>query len=177
MTEYRWREGSSFERARVVVRFREGVRLSGRPDTGDEIERAGIGPWASLTNEFPGLVLSPVFGPAVEDQLSSLQARAAELDPTYRAPDFGAFFYIDAPPETDLVALLKSLLAWNSVEEAYIDQGAPDPVVNAANDPRPRTRATWIPRPMASTLNTLGRLRAVTAPDNDFRSTWSRVGR
>jgi serine protease len=146
MSGYERSEGSSFERARVVVRFREGVRLSGRPDPAEEIEQAGLGPWTRLTDEFPGLTLSPVFD-TNQEQLQGLQARAAEADPTYKAPDFGAFFYIDAPPETDLVALVKNLLTWRSVEEAYVDQGGPDPVVNAADDPRSPNQGYLDPSP------------------------------
>jgi hypothetical protein len=137
-------EDSSFDRPRVVVRFREGVRLSSRADLEGEIERVGIGPWSQLTEEFPGLKLTPVFD---LDQIEGLQARATEADPTYRPPDFGTFFYVDPPAQTDLIALVKTLLSWNSVQEAYIDQAGPDPVVNAANDPRSPNQGYLDPSP------------------------------
>jgi serine protease len=50
-----------FDRPRVVVRFREGVRLANEPDLGDLIECIGTGPWKQLINEFPGVTLNPVF--------------------------------------------------------------------------------------------------------------------
>jgi hypothetical protein len=31
-----------------------------------------------------------------------------EMDPTYKPANFGAFFYLDAPSETDLVALVNA---------------------------------------------------------------------
>jgi hypothetical protein len=127
---------AAFERPRVVVRFREGLQLSDQSDLGDQIEQTGIGPWKKLAQEFPGLKLSPVFTFLKRDGVQELTRRAMEMDPTYKPADFGAFYYVDAPPETDLVALVKTLLRWNSVQEAYIDQAGPDPVVNAADDPR-----------------------------------------
>ncbi len=70
-----------------------------------------------------------------------------EMDPTYKPADFGTFYYVDAPPETDLVALVTTLLRWNSVQEAYIDQAAPDPVVNAVDDPRSVNQGYLDPAP------------------------------
>lgn len=119
---------------RVVVRFRDGLKLSERDDIGKEIEALHLGPWSKLVAQFPGLKLSPVFtaGAGLQD----LTRRAMEIDPTYTPPDFGAFFYMDAPPQTELPAVLKSLLTWDGVREAYIDRAGPDPAVTAVNDPR-----------------------------------------
>jgi serine protease len=138
---------TAFERPRAVVRFREGLRLSDRSDLGDQIEQMGIGPWKKLVKEFPGLKLSPVFTHLKRGDLQELSRRAMETDPTYKPADFGAFYYLDAPPETDLVALVKALLHWNSVQEAYIDQAGPDPVVNAADDPRSANQGYLDPAP------------------------------
>lgn len=138
---------TAFERPRVVIRFREGVRLSDQWDLGDQIEEMGVGPWKKLVQEFPGLKPSPVFTYLKRDDTQELSRRAMEMDPTYKPADFEAFYYIDAPPETDLVALVKSLLRWNSVQEAYIDQAGPDPVVNAADDPRSVNQGYLDPAP------------------------------
>lgn len=126
----------AFERPRVVVRFREGVQLTDRSDLGEQIEQRGIGPWEKLLREFPDLKLSPVFAESKRADLQELKRRAVEMDPTYKPADFGTFYYLDAPSETDLSALVKTLLRWNSVQEAYIDQTGPDPFVNPADDPR-----------------------------------------
>ena len=137
----------SFDRPRVVVRFDEGARLRGRGKPEVEIQRAGIGPWDKLVEEFPGLRLSPVFAQEKGTEIRQLTARAAEMDPTYKPADFGAFYYVDAPPETDLVALVKALLRWKSVQTAYIDRAGPDPVVNAADDPRSANQGYLDPSP------------------------------
>ncbi|SFV16098.1 S8 family serine peptidase [Pseudoduganella namucuonensis] len=125
-----------FDRPRVVIRFREGVALDGQANIEDQIERSGIGPWKKLNGAFPGIKLSPVFTHLGAGELQELTRRAMRMDPGYRATDFGAFYYADTPPETDLMALVKTLLNWNSVETAYIDQAGPDPLVNGSDDPR-----------------------------------------
>ena len=42
---------------------------------------------------------------------------------------------------------MKELLRWNSIQEAYIDQSGPDPVVNAADDPRSTFQGYLDPAP------------------------------
>jgi serine protease len=143
--EMTWKR--EFERPRVVVRFRDGLRLSDQSDLGDQIEQMGIGPWKELVQEFPGLKLSPVFTYRKSEDWQKLSRRAMEMDPRYKPADFNAFYYVDAPPKTDLVALVKTLLRWNSVQEAYIDQAGPDPVVNAADDPRSVNQGYLDPAP------------------------------
>lgn len=140
-------DGTMFDRPRVVIRFREGVRLADRPDLEDQIEHAGIGPWKRLTSEFPGLKLSPVITRLKASDLQELTRRAMEMDPTYKPADFNAFYYVDAPPETDLVGLVKTLLHWNSIQTAYIDHAGPDPFVNAADDPRSVNQGYLDPSP------------------------------
>jgi hypothetical protein len=43
--------------------------------------------------------------------------------------------------------MVKTLLRWNSVQEAYIDQAGPDPVVNATDDPRSTNQGYLDPSP------------------------------
>ena len=127
---------ATFDRPRVVVRFRESVRFSVGPALEEQIEQSGIGPWKKLTAEFPDLRLSPVFTFLSREELQDLTHRAVEVDPTYRPADFSLFFFVDAPPETDLVALVRTLLSWNSVQTAYVDQGGPDPGFDPSLDGR-----------------------------------------
>ncbi len=110
--------------ARVVVRFTEDIRLSAGSKSGEELEVRGIGPWRELTRKFPGLELTPVFRDPIR-RFDSLIERAKHIDPSYRPADFGAFYYVDAPEETDLVALVRALLEWTSVESAYIEVFSP----------------------------------------------------
>jgi serine protease len=140
-------ENVSFNNPKVVVRFREGVRLpEASPE--EQIDCLGIGSWKDLSRDFPGVRnITPVFTALKPDQLRELTIRAQESDPSYKPADFQAFYQIDAAPGTDLVALAKTLLRWNSVQEAYIDQAGPDPVVNPANDPRSVNQGYLDPAP------------------------------
>ncbi len=124
------------EPPRVVVRFRDTVKLADAPDPAGEVERSGIGPWDRLSREFHGLTLTPLLSAAGRSQAPELARRAMDRDPNYRPADFSSFFHVDAPPGTDLVALARELLSWQSVREAYVDQAGPDPAVNALDDPR-----------------------------------------
>lgn len=135
-----------YEPAKVVIRFREGINLKG-PNLERQIDQQGIGQWEKLVQDFPNLKLSPVFQEPVHDIINNLNKRAVENDPTYRPIDFSVFYYIDAPSGTDLVSLVKVLLRWNSIKEAYIDQSGPDPVVNAGNDPRSSNQGYLDPAP------------------------------
>ena len=139
-------DNKQFEPAKVVIRFREGVKLK-EPNPEKQIEQQGIGPWKKLSQAFPDLKLSPVFKEPNQEMISDLIKRAVENDPTYSQVDFSVFYYVDAPPGTDLVSLVKVLLGWNSIQEAYIDQSGPDPVVNAADDPRSTSQGYLDPAP------------------------------
>lgn len=147
VTDYLLRNDVMFEPPRVVVRFHQGVELPVEANPENYIERLGVGPWRKLTQEFPDMKLSPVFTHMKPDALRELANRAAEMDPTYRPADFSVFYYLDAPPGTDLVALVKTLLRWGSVQEAYIDQAGPDPLVNAGDDPRSVNQGYLDPSP------------------------------
>ncbi len=135
-----------FDIQRVVVRFHEGIRLPNEPNPEKYIDKFGIGPWEKLTQEFPNLKLIPVFR-TDNNGLNSLIKKAFEMDSTYKPVDFSVFYYIDAPPGTNLIDLIKRLLRWNSVKEAYIDQSGPDPIVNPIDDPRSPNQGYLDPSP------------------------------
>lgn len=120
----------------VVVKFYDFVEIHYEDGVERYIGESGIGPWNQLVKEFPDIRLRPLFTSLKPDEIQKLVARAIELDPTYRPPNFFTYFYIDAPPETNLEALAKVLMTWPAIETVYVDRPGPDPVVNAADDPR-----------------------------------------
>ena len=87
-------DNKQFEPARVVVRFREGIKLRD-PNPEKQIEQLGIGPWNKLSQDFPDLKLSPVFREPKQDMINDLVRRAVENDPTYKPVDFSVFYYVD----------------------------------------------------------------------------------
>jgi hypothetical protein len=68
--------------------------------------------------------------------LERLVERAREMDPTYQPGHFFGYFAIETDRAVDLHAIARQLRTWPSVSVAYVDIPAPDPVVNAADDPR-----------------------------------------
>ncbi|MDQ1918931.1 S8 family serine peptidase [Massilia pseudoviolaceinigra] len=137
----------AFGRPRVVVRFREGARLDDTGNLGDQIEQTGLGSWSNLLDQFPGITVTPVFSSEVRNkQLGAVTTRALELDTSYKPADFSTFFYIDAPGDTDMVALAKTLLNWNSVQTAYIDRAGPPPVI-PSDDPQRANQGYLDPAP------------------------------
>ncbi|MBC7873040.1 MAG: S8 family serine peptidase [Ferruginibacter sp.] len=120
----------------VVIKFHEFVSLPYRKGVEQEIIKTNIGPWESLQKEFPGISLLPLITPDSKKKADELIKKAKRTDPTYKAVDFGKFFYIPVPAGIDAEALVKSLHGWRSVEVVYPDYPVPDPVVNDADDPR-----------------------------------------
>jgi len=120
----------------VVVKFHDYVEIPYQDYAEKYVEKSRIGPWSQLLKEFPGISLRRMFTSVSADNIEKLVGRAASLDKEYRPPNLLSYFYIDAPPETNLEELVKILSSWKIVKSAYIDRPAPDPSVNASNDPR-----------------------------------------
>jgi len=124
-------------RPRVVVKFHEHVRLPYENGVERQVEQLGIGPWGGLARAFPGITLLRLFDEPDGEDLRGLQARAVELDPTYRPPPLERYFAVEVPTGADPQALAKALAEWRTVETAYVEGGpTPPPVVNAIDDPR-----------------------------------------
>lgn len=124
-------------RPRVVVKFREHVRLPYEDGVESLVDEMEIGPWAKLAQAFPGITLLRLFREPDANALRALQARAVELDPTYRPVPLDHYFAIEVPTGADPRDLVKAFEAWHSVETAYVEGGpTPPPVVNPADDCR-----------------------------------------
>jgi serine protease len=131
---------------RVVVKFRAGLGLTADSLVEGRLAREDLGPWQELTASVPGIRLRAVFEFESID-FQSLIRRATELDPTYQPADFSSYYYVDAPPATDLKALVLALRKWNNVELVYIANAGPDPGVNASNDYRSPNQGYLDPAP------------------------------
>ena len=135
------------ERPHVVVKFRESAKLPYRDGVEVDLEKHRVGPWGQLAARFPGSSLRRMFTSLEPKAINELVDRAVRTDPTYRPAHLLGYFYVDAPPDADLEALAKTLSAWPSVETAYVDRPGPDPLVNAANDPRSASQGYLDPAP------------------------------
>ena len=124
-------------RPRIVVKFRDHVQLPYTKAAERALEELGLAPWRKLADAAPGLTLEPVFTSLKPARLRELVKTAVQRDPSYRPPNFFAFFAIPYVAGSDLQAMLREVRSWPVVEDAYVDRGpTPPPAVNAANDPR-----------------------------------------
>ena len=135
------------DKPRVVVRFRPEYKIPYVDDAGDDVERLNAGPWKRLAEEFPGITLQRLFRKTKPEELERLIERARQTDPTYEPGHFFGYFAIESDRALDLNALVKRLLSWPSVAVAYVDLPAPDPVVNAGDDPRSPNQGYLDPSP------------------------------
>jgi serine protease len=124
------------EKPRVIVQFRSEYRVPYEDGAEKAIEAQNVGPWRSLAAEFPGITLKRLLRTTTTDQLDRLIERARNTDPDYRPGHFFGYFYVESSQSTNLAALAKAFRSWPSVQAAYVDIPGPDPVVNAADDPR-----------------------------------------
>lgn len=124
----------------IPRRSRVGVRLKRPLEDSDQslVDRLrrhlGERDWDELQLSFPNLIWSPTFSYFTEEQIAALQQRAVENDPTYVPVDFSLFYSIDAPSQTDLVRLVRTLLGFAEIGEAFVDQPGPDPGVMSVDD-------------------------------------------
>jgi len=124
-------------RPRIVVKFHDQVNLPYETGAEDALKKLGLGSWQKIADAAPVITLDPVFVSVMPSRLKELVLTARQCDPTYRPPNFFAFFAIASVPGCDLKAMLDEIRSWTIVEDAYIDRGpTPPPAVNAADDPR-----------------------------------------
>ncbi len=131
----------------VVVAFWEEIDLTYEPGAERELVERGLAPWEELENDFPDMRLVPLFTALDEGGIGELQAKAAQMDPSYEQPRLTRYFRVDAPTEIDLDAVAEVMSRWQNVETAYVDRPGPDPAVAAVDDPRSANQVYLDPAP------------------------------
>ncbi|MDP9194379.1 MAG: S8 family serine peptidase [Acidobacteriota bacterium] len=133
------------ERARVVVKLRSGVDIPPDANVAEFLEKTNVLPLSRLGVKFGKLPMQRAI--REPKRVQELQQRAMQIDPTYRPANLQAYVYIDVPPGADPEAMARELMSLPDVELAYVDRPAPDPLVNAANDPRSASQGYLDPSP------------------------------
>ncbi|MGH4026866.1 MAG: S8 family peptidase [Pseudonocardiaceae bacterium] len=123
-----------FDPPRVIIRFHTNVEVSDDPAV--VLEKSDPPRWRRLVEENGDVTLRPVFTALDPQRLRELQEQAARRDPSYRPESLDRFFYIDVPEARDLESVAKQLRQWATVRSVDIEVVGPDPLVNAADDPR-----------------------------------------
>ena len=123
-----------FDPPRVIIRFHSHVEVPER--AAEVLAKSDPARWRQLVEEHGEVDLEPVFTALEPAQLRELQDLAARRDPTYRAEPLDRFFSVRAPEAKDLESVAKHLRQWAAVRSVEIEMVGPDPLVNAADDPR-----------------------------------------
>ena len=120
----------------VAVRFSPNVKLSYNDDGIKQLLERQFTPIKRLTTKFPGLRMTRLYQALSPEKLSALIKRAQAADETYRPGPFFSYFKIEYDDPSQLSAIAKEMQQWKEVEQAVVYIPAPDPFVNASNDPR-----------------------------------------
>ncbi|WP_327085608.1 S8 family serine peptidase [Nonomuraea sp. NBC_01738] len=123
-----------FEPPQVIVRFHSSVEVLDDPAA--VLKKSDPPRWRRLIAENGAVTLRPVFTALEPARLRELQEHAVRRDPSYRAEPLDHFFYADAKRARDLESMAAALREWATVRSAEVEVIGPDPVVNAADDPR-----------------------------------------
>lgn len=130
------------QRTRVVVKLRSGISIpDGEDVAGFLITRQILPP-----ERFAGVNMERAVS-APSRQVNELQQKAMRLDPAYRPANLLSYVYVDVPPGSDPDELARQLASLPDVELAYVHRPAPDPLVNAADDPRSASQGYLDPSP------------------------------
>ena len=133
--------------AKIIVRFKDLDQFVDDATVKKWIGGTIKGELESLEKEFGNFSLEPLLS---QDQLKlsdKLVARAIKQDKGYRPANFRSFYAIDFKNPKDLIAPVKALFNWESVQSAYIDKAGPDPLVDASDDPRSPNQGYLDPAP------------------------------
>ncbi|MDJ0944484.1 MAG: S8 family peptidase [Kiloniellales bacterium] len=123
-------------RPRVIIRLYEDPSQEGFSDSINYLEERDPTALRRIRAAIGEFRLLPVFSDEVRERLPELQKRASELDPTYETEPLSTFFYVEAEQANDLEIVRKVFNTSSVVRSADIEIPGPDPVVNAADDPR-----------------------------------------
>lgn len=121
----------------IVVRFNKEMHLDYEQSIEEQLPNLKIENWQKLKSQFPDIRMIPHFSGIKPSQLNELIKKATTLDQTYRPANFFNYFKIEYKDPFKLFDIEEELKGWkNIIEYVQIYIPAPDPAVNATNDPR-----------------------------------------
>lgn len=120
----------------IMVRLSPALKLDYTEKAARQLEEKQFAPWLALTREFPGVRLSPLYSAVLNDELTKLIQKARATDETYRPGPLFSYFKIEFDDARQLPKIARQVEHWKEVENVTVFVPAPDPFVNAANDPR-----------------------------------------
>jgi serine protease len=123
-------------RTRVIVKFESFVNLPYEDGVERHFREKQIGPWKSLIEKYPGLSFVRYFTSVEPAAIRELEARAQQMDSTYRSPDLLKWFAVEVPEPIDPEEVAQALRKWHSIQTAYVEpKPQPPPFVAPDDDP------------------------------------------
>lgn len=135
------------DHAKIIIRFKDLDQFVDEETAEKWINSTIKGEFERLDKEFGNFSLKPLLSPGQLKLSEKLATRAIKQNKGYRPANFRSFYTIDFKNHKDLVAPVKSLFRWESVQTAYIDKAGPDPLVDASDDPRAPNQGYLDPAP------------------------------
>lgn len=123
---------------RVIVKWNDELMLPYEDGAEKYLEGEVKELWDTLASQFLGITLKRLYTTASPEQIQALVARALELNPDYRPPNFLSYFVIEGNPNIDLNELSYELQgeAWQSfVAIAYYDPTGVEPSITGSANP------------------------------------------
>ena len=130
--------GTQFYLGRIIVKFLDEIDFYQKSkNANDSFLKKQVIPWQFLVKLFPGIKISKLASTLSPAKIDDLVARAKEMDPGYKPPNFHSYFAIDYPIGIDKDELLNTINKINTVESAYFEgETTVAQLVDASDDER-----------------------------------------
>jgi serine protease len=121
---------------RIIVRFEDNLPFDSNEDPTELLARSHPARWRKFKERFGDVQLTRALTKITPDEIRRLQKVATDRDPTYRPPNFEAFYELETEKADDLEELVKQLRGWPRIVSVDIEIIGPDPLVAPGDDPR-----------------------------------------
>ena len=115
----------------IVIRFKNyPLPYTEEDEIKDYLIKNNVIPWKQLVDQFPCITIRKLFTALSPGDIIKLVSDTKGHNHKYIPPNFLACFAIDCPFEVDIDKLLKMLLSYKNVEDAYIESDLLPPAGN-----------------------------------------------
>ncbi|MEO1139015.1 MAG: S8 family peptidase [Pseudomonadota bacterium] len=136
MEEARKRDSEGVFECKIIIRLHDSIQVQDPERTVKLIQSDGLGPWSKLVEAFPGLRIRPRWKAVKAGQVRELIEKATQMDSTYRPGPILQYFEVICPNDTKPREVLKTLLGWSMIVDAFVAPEPQTPPVTPADDPR-----------------------------------------
>lgn len=135
------------EKAKIVIRFWDNDQFMDDDCAKSWIKSEVHAQLKSLEKEFGSCSIKPQFSKKELSLSEKLIARVGSQDKAFHSANFRSYYTLEFEDPKVLVEATKIICQWENVQCAYVDKTGPDPLVNAADDPRSPNQGYLDPAP------------------------------